>query len=87
MVARPEYKTVQALKGKTVAVLIAGGVAHFAARSIVKHYGLDPDKELKYLAVGPPDARFAALSQGLVEAAVLGPPLDFAAVRSRGARA
>jgi hypothetical protein len=34
---------------------------------------------LKYLAVGPPDARFAALSQGLVDAAVLGPPLDFEA--------
>src|SRR5436190_11560855 len=70
LVARPEYKTVQALKGKTVAVLIAGGVAHFAARAIGKHYGLDPEKELRYLAVGPPDARFAALSQGLVEAAV-----------------
>ncbi|HEX9453259.1 MAG TPA: hypothetical protein VGA27_02840, partial [Candidatus Binatia bacterium] len=39
------------------------------------------DKELKYLAVGAPDARFAALSQGLVEAAVLGPPLDFEARR------
>jgi ABC-type nitrate/sulfonate/bicarbonate transport system substrate-binding protein len=79
LVSRPEYKTVQALKGKTVAVLIAGGVAHFAARSIAKHYGLDAEKELKYLAVGAPDARFAALSQGLVEAAVLGPPLDFEA--------
>lgn len=79
LVARPEYKTVQALKGKTVAILIAGGVAHFAARAIVKHYGLDPEKELRYVAVGPPDARFAALSQGLVEAAVLGPPLDFEA--------
>ncbi|MGH7811582.1 MAG: ABC transporter substrate-binding protein, partial [Candidatus Binatia bacterium] len=34
LVSRPEYRTVQALKGKTVAVLIAGGVAHFAARAI-----------------------------------------------------
>lgn len=79
LVARPEIKTVQALKGKTVAVLIAGGVAHFAARAIAKHFGLDAEKDLKYLAVGPPDARYAALSQGLVEAAVLGPPLDFEA--------
>jgi NitT/TauT family transport system substrate-binding protein len=79
LVARPEFKTVQSLKGKTVAVLIAGGVAHFAARAIAKHFGLDAEKDLKYLAVGPPDARFAALSQGLVEAAVLGPPLDFEA--------
>jgi NitT/TauT family transport system substrate-binding protein len=79
LVARPEIKSVQALKGKTVAVLIFGGVAHFAARAVAKHYGLDPEKDLKYLAVGPPDARFAALSQGLVDAAVLGPPLDFEA--------
>jgi len=79
LVARPELKSVPALKGKTIAVLIFGGVAHFAARAIVKHFGLDPEKDVKYLAVGPPDARFAALSQGLVDAAVLGPPLDFAA--------
>lgn len=79
LVSRPEFKTVQALRGKTVAILIAGGVAHFAARAIARHFGLDAEKDLKYLAVGPPDARFAALSQGLVEAAVLGPPLDFEA--------
>ena len=79
LVTRPEFKTVQALKGKTIAILIVGGVAHFAARAIVKHFGLDAERDLKYLAVGPPDARFAALSQGLVEAAVLGPPLDFEA--------
>jgi ABC-type nitrate/sulfonate/bicarbonate transport system substrate-binding protein len=79
LVARPEYRTVSSLKGKTVAILIPGGVAHFAARSIARHYGVDAEKELKYLAVGPPDARFAALNQGLVEAAVLGPPLDFEA--------
>ena len=79
LAARPEIKSVPALKGKTIAVLIFGGVAHFAARAIVRHFGLDPEKELKYLAVGPPDARFAALSQGLVDAAVLGPPLDFEA--------
>jgi len=81
MVSRPEIKSVQGLKGKTVAVLIFGGVAHFAARAIAKHYGLDPEKDLKYLAVGPPDARFAALSQGLVDAAILGPPLDFEATK------
>ena len=79
LVARPEFKTVQALKGKTIAILIPGGVAHFAARAMVRHGGLDAEKEMKYLAVGPPDARYAALTQGLVEAAILGPPLDFEA--------
>ncbi len=51
LVSRPEIKSVPALKGKTVAVLIFGGVAHFAARAVAKHYGLDPEKDLKYLAV------------------------------------
>jgi ABC-type nitrate/sulfonate/bicarbonate transport system substrate-binding protein len=46
---------------------------------MVKHFGVDSEKEMKYLAVGPPDARYAALTQGLVEAAILGPPLDFEA--------
>ena len=79
LVARQEFKSVQALKGKTIAILIPGGVAHAAARSIVRSAGLDAEKEMKYLAVGPPDARYAALTQGLVEAAILGPPLDFEA--------
>jgi len=79
LVARPEFKTVQALKGKTIAILIPGGVAHVAARAMVRNVGLDAEKEMKYLAVGPPDARYAALTQGLVEAAILGPPLDFEA--------
>jgi NitT/TauT family transport system substrate-binding protein len=79
LVARPEFKTVQSLKGKTIAILISGGVAHFAARAMVRHVGLDPEKEMKYLAIGPPDARYAALTQGLVDAAILGPPLDFEA--------
>src|SRR4029078_8110962 len=79
LVSRPEIKSVQQLRGTTVAVLIFGGVAHFAARSIARHFGLDAEKDVKYLAVGPPGARFAALTQGLVDAAVLGTPLDFAA--------
>ena len=79
LVARPEFKTVQALKGKTIAILIPGGVAHVAARAMVRNVGLDAEKEMKYLAVGPPDARYAALTQGLVEASILGPPLDFEA--------
>ena len=82
-VTRPEFKTVQALKGKTIAILfIPGGVAHFAARAMVRHgESFHVEKEMKYLAVGPPDARFAALTQGLVEAG------NSPASRLRGAQA
>jgi NitT/TauT family transport system substrate-binding protein len=83
LVTRPELKSVQALKGKTVGILVFGGVAHFAARVMAKHFGLDPDKDMKFIAVGPVEARFAALTQGLIDATLLAPPLDFEA-RKRG---
>ena len=76
LVARPEVKSVPELSGKTVGVSGIGGVSHFAARVIAKHFGLNPDRDLKFIAVGPVDARFARLTQGLVDAALLSPPLD-----------
>ena len=76
LVARPEIKSVPELSGKTVGVSAIGGVSHFAAQVIAKHFGLNPDKDLKFIAVGPVDARFARLTQGLVDAAMLGPLLD-----------
>jgi len=42
----------------------------------MKHLGVDPDKEMKIVALGPPQARFAALKQGVVNVAVASPPLD-----------
>jgi NitT/TauT family transport system substrate-binding protein len=83
LVARPEFKSVQALRGKTVGILVFGGVAHFAARVMAKHFGIDPEKEMKFIAIGPVEARFAALTQGLIDATLLAPPLDFEA-KKRG---
>jgi NitT/TauT family transport system substrate-binding protein len=83
LVARPEFKSVQGLKGKTVGILVFGGVAHFAARVMAKHIGLDPEKDMKFIAVGPVEARFAALTQGLIDATLLAPPLDYEA-KKRG---
>ncbi|HZA57371.1 MAG TPA: ABC transporter substrate-binding protein [Candidatus Udaeobacter sp.] len=83
LVTRPEFKSVQELKGKTVGILVFGGVAHFAARVMAKHFGLDPEKDMKFIAIGPVEARFAALTQGLIDATLLAPPLDYEA-KKRG---
>ena len=74
LVARPEVKTVQELRGKTVGISTFGGVSIFAARVMAKHFGLDPDKDLKFVAVGAVEGRFIRLVQGLIDAAA--PPLD-----------
>src|SRR5262245_48577539 len=76
LVSRPELKTVAALKGKTVGISTFSGLSIFGARVIAKHFGLDPDKDLKYVAVGAVEGRFIRLTQGLLDAAVLAPPLD-----------
>lgn len=76
MVARPEIKSVQDLKGKTIGISTFAGGSIFAARLIGKHFGLDPDKDMKFVAVGAVESRFIRLTQGLIDAAVLAPPLD-----------
>jgi NitT/TauT family transport system substrate-binding protein len=76
LVARPEIKSMQELKGKTVGISTFSGLSIFAARVIGKHFGLDPDRDMKFVAVGAVEGRFIRLTQGLLDAAVLAPPLD-----------
>jgi NitT/TauT family transport system substrate-binding protein len=77
LIARPEIKSVQDLRGKTVGINAYGGALESVARLIFKHFGFDPDKELKLLATGPLDSRFAAMKQGLTVATLGSPPTDF----------
>ena len=79
LMAKPELKSVQALKGKTIGINAFGTAPEFIVRIMVKHFGLDPEKEIKLIATGPPEARLASLTRGLVDATVLGPPFDFEA--------
>jgi len=74
VVSRPEINSVKDLKGKTVAV---SGTNFGLLQLIAKHFGLDPKKEVKVLAVGTNEARLAVLKQGLVAAIVVPPPWDF----------
>jgi NitT/TauT family transport system substrate-binding protein len=77
LIARPEFKSVQELRGKTIGINAFGGALESAARLMVKHFGVDPDKEIKLLATGPMESRFAAMQQGLTAATLGSPPTDF----------
>lgn len=74
VVSRPEINSVKELKGKAVAV---SGANFGMFQLIARHFGLDPKKEIKVLAVGTNEARLAVLKQGLVAATVVPPPWDF----------
>jgi NitT/TauT family transport system substrate-binding protein len=82
LIARPEFKTIRDLKGKTLAVSTYGATSDVAARMMMKQGGLDPEKELKIIPLGGERSRYAALKEGIVDVAVLSPPTDTEAQRS-----
>jgi len=76
LIARPEFKSVKDLRGKTMGVGSYGASDDIAGRMMIKHYGVDPEKQMKIVALGPDRARFAALKEGIVDVAVIAPPMD-----------
>lgn len=76
LIAKPEFKSVKDLKGKTVGIGNFGGTDEVVARLMFKNLGVDSEKELKFIALGADRARLAALKEGLVEVAVIAPPGD-----------
>jgi len=77
LIARPEFKSVRDLKGKTIGINTYGSPIEVIARLIVKHFGMDPDTEVKFLTTGVIESRFAAMTQGLTAATLGSAPLDF----------
>jgi len=75
-IARPEISAMKTLKGKTVGIGVYGSSNDIIARMMLERFGIDPDKETKLVAFGSDGARFAALKEGLVEAAIIAPPAD-----------
>ncbi len=51
ILARPEIKTVQELKGKTISAKMPGSGPRAFVSTILIHYGLDPDKDVKFAAL------------------------------------
>jgi len=77
LIARPEVKSVPELRGKTIGINAYGGALEGMARLILRHFSIDPDKDIKFLATGPIDSRFGAMKQGLTHATLGSPPIDF----------
>src|SRR5947208_12942089 len=76
LIAQPEYKSLKELKGKTLGVSSYGATPDVGARMMLKQIGLDPEKEIKVLALGSDAARMMALKQRVVDLIVISPPAD-----------
>ena len=76
LIARPEFKSVGELRGRTLGVGTIGDTSDTAARMMMKHFGVDPEKEMKIIPIGRDFARLAALKEKLIDVAVAAPPTD-----------
>jgi ABC-type nitrate/sulfonate/bicarbonate transport system substrate-binding protein len=69
VVTRPEIKDVKQLKGKRIGIIRFGGISELMVRYLFQKLGLDADKDIAIVQVGP--ARFASMEKGAIEATVL----------------
>ena len=76
LIAQPEFRTLKDLKGKTLGISSFGATPDLAARMMLKQVGIDPEKEIKILALGSDSARLTALKQRVVDLIVISPPAD-----------
>jgi NitT/TauT family transport system substrate-binding protein len=75
LMAAPEIKSAQDLRGKKVGISSPGGSADIATRKALKALGLDPEKDnITFVPLGSHAQRTAALFAGSIQAAVDDPP-------------
>ncbi len=72
IIARPEIKSINDLKGKKFAVGSLGGTPWMAARLAFEYLGLDEKRDrIQIVAMSNQTSRYHALEQGSVDAAIL----------------
>jgi NitT/TauT family transport system substrate-binding protein len=71
LVARPEIKTPKELKGKVIGVDSVAGTVDYLSRVAVRHFGFEPDKDVKIIVTGESPTRLAALHAGSIDATAI----------------
>jgi NitT/TauT family transport system substrate-binding protein len=76
VIARPELKRPEDIKGKRLASTGLGSLGDFLHRVVMKRYGVNPERDVTWLTIGAPPDRVQALEAKLVDAADLSYPFD-----------
>ena len=82
LLARGDIKSIKDLSGKKIGLAGFGDATQVLARIILARNGVDPDKEVQFVPLGPDSGRFAGLQQKLADAVVTSPPWDFEGKKS-----
>jgi NitT/TauT family transport system substrate-binding protein len=82
LMARPDIKRTEDMKGKTIGVTTFGSLTDFLVKYLARQKGLNPDKDFAMLQIGTDSDRFVALQQGRIPMATLSHPNYFFAQRA-----
>ena len=78
LMSRPEFKSAQDLKGKTMGIgAPPGSSPDIIARLALRRLGLTPDKDLKFVFLNSHERTYLALEQGLFAVGLMTPPFDY----------
>jgi len=77
--ARPEVRDVKGLKGKRVGVSGIGSGPDSLLREVLRQNGLDPNRDVAILSLGVMPTIYAGLQSGIVDGAMLSPPVTLKA--------
>src|SRR5581483_9400375 len=74
LMARPEIRRPEDLRGKKIAISSFGSLTDFLVRHILRQKGLNPERDVTLVQIGGDAERLTALSRGAVDAAALSFP-------------
>src|SRR5947208_1029697 len=81
LVARPNIKSMEDLRGKRIGVFRFGAASHLRLIYVLPRYGLS-DRDVTLLQVGDSPDRLIALSSGSIDATLISPPDHLEALRA-----
>jgi len=76
LAARAEFKTVAQLKGKKIGISFPADTPHIILKRFLRQQGIDPDREVSYVAGQFSPTALQSLLGGAIDAAVLAPPFN-----------
>jgi NitT/TauT family transport system substrate-binding protein len=77
--AQPKYKSISETKGARYGISKFGAMTDFLTRFALRKAGIDPEKDVSILQIGPDAQNLAALVSGLIDVSILSIPLSYMA--------
>ena len=79
--SQPNLNRIEDLKGKVLGVTRFGTQSDLASRLALRHFGMDPDRDVTIVQTGGPAETVSAMAAGKIHAAAVSPPATLQARR------